>query len=169
MASPAQAWIQALFSTIGGAVGEAEDDKALQQNFLQLNRAALREDALAADTLRRGSFVAGLKRMQGTATIAAQKVAYEASGVDSTTGTAAQVAASTRLVSELDAQTLENNAVRAALGHQEAATQYRDEWRAQARAREGRRTKRAMDTAQSFLGVIGAGIDAEMPKPKGGK
>lgn len=164
MASPAQAWVQALFSTIGSAVGEAEDDRALQENFLQLNRAALREEALAADTLRRGAFVAGLKRMQGTATIAQQKVAYEASGVDSTKGTAAQVAASTRLVSELDAKTLENNAVRAALGHTEAATQHRDEWRAQVRAREGRRTKRALDTASSFLNVIGSAAGGDLPK-----
>lgn len=164
MGSPVQAWVQAVFSLVGTTVGEAEDDRALQENFLQLNRAALREDALAADTLRRGSFVAGLKRMQGTATIAQQKVAYEASGVDSTTGTAAQVAGSTRLVSELDARTLENNAVRAALGHTEAATQYRDEWRAQVRAREGRRTKRALDTASSFLNVIGSAAGGDLPK-----
>jgi len=164
MASPIQSWIQAVFSTVSGAVGEAEDDKALQENFLQLNRAALREDALAADTLRRGSFVAGLKRMEGTATIAQQKVAYEASGVDSTSGTAAQVAASTRIVSELDAKTLENNAVRAALGHTEAATQHRNEWKAQVRARDARRTKRALDTASSFLNVIGGAAGGDLPK-----
>ncbi len=154
----AQAFLKAGMNVVSTAVAESEDDKALQRNGDQLRKGALRSDALAVDALRRGSFLGGLKRMEGTRLIAKQQVAYEASGVDSTVGTPAQMAGSTRLISELDAQTLQNNAAREALGHTTTADQYRDEWRNQVSLREGRRTKRVMDTVGSFLNVIGAGV-----------
>lgn len=151
----AQSFLQAVFAVAGAAAGEAEDDRAMQANFLQLNRAAQRQDSLAIDALARGSWAAGQQRQEGSRVVAEQKVAYEASGVDSTVGTAQQVSDGTRMMSELNAATVMNNARREALGHSEAAQQYRDEWAAQVRARDARRTERAMRVGASFLSVIG--------------
>lgn len=156
MANPLAAWLNLAVDTVGMTFTEESERSALDENYRQLTRAALREESLATGALRQGTFLGGLKRMQGTATIAQQKVAYEASGVDSTKGTAAQVAASTRLVSELDAQTLENNAVREALGHTEAATQYRDKFKALQREAAGRRTARLMGWTGKALSFVGA-------------
>lgn len=154
----AQAFVKAGMNIATTAVAESQDDLTLQRNGQQLTKGAMREDALAIDTLRRGAVAGGLARMQGTSVIAQQKVAYEASGVDSTVGTPAQVAAGTRMVSELDAQTLQNNAAREALGHATTADQYREEWKAQVAARDARRTQRGLETAGTFLSVIGAGL-----------
>lgn len=151
----AQSFLQSLFAVVGAATGEAEDDRALQANFLQLNKAAQRQDSLAIDALARGSWAAGQQRMEGTRVAAEQTVGFEASGVDSTVGTAVQVSDGTRMMSELNAATVMNNARREAMGHTQAAQQYRDEWAAQVRARDGRRTERAMKVGASFLSMIG--------------
>lgn len=158
----AQAFLKVGMNIANTAIAESEDDKAMQRNGDQLRKAALRSDALAVDALRRGSFLGGLKRMEGSRTIAQQQVAYANSGVDSTVGTPAQMAGSTRLISEFDAQVAQNNAAREALGHATTADQYRDEWRNQVALREGRRTKRVMDTAGTFLSALGAGIEEDV-------
>jgi hypothetical protein len=145
-------------NTVGISLAEGEERAALDENRQQLSKAAMRSDALAVDALRRGSFLGGLKRMEGSRTIAQQKVAYEASGVDSTVGTAAQVAGATRLVSELDAQTLQNNAAREALGHTTTADQYRADWTRVQREAENRRTQRGMEWGGKALSFLGAGL-----------
>ncbi len=58
----------------------------------------------------------GKVRMLGGKTAAAQNVAYANSGVDASTGTAAAVQANTAAQTELDAQTVKNNAAREAWG-----------------------------------------------------
>lgn len=70
----------------------------------------------AADSIARGNQEAARARMLATQTIARQKVAFAASGVDASVGTPADAGAGTRMMSELDAQTLKNNAAREAWG-----------------------------------------------------
>lgn len=152
--SIAQGFVKAVFATVGAIVGEEADQKALQEKHQQLNRAEQRQRALAVDALSRGSFAAGQQRMQGSRVAAQQTVGYEASGVDSSTGTAAQVSDSTRMVAELDAASAMNSARREAMGHTEASGQLRDEWKAQVRAFRGRQTKRAMEVASSYLNFV---------------
>lgn len=149
-------------NTVGMSIAEGEERAALDENKLQLTKAALRSDALAVDSLRRGSFLGGLQRMEGSRTIARQQVAYEASGVDSTVGTPAQMAGATRLVSELDAQTLQNNAAREALGHTTTADNYRADWTRIQREAESRRTKRGLEWGGKALNFLGAGLSGGM-------
>lgn len=77
--------------------------------------------AAAADAIARGNADAARARMQATQMIARQKVAFASSGVDASVGTAAEAGASTRMFSELDAQTLKNNAAREAWGFKKQA------------------------------------------------
>lgn len=79
----------------------------------------------AADAIARGEVESGKARREGTQLIAKQRVAYATSGIDGTSGTAAQVAAESRAMSELDAQTLRNNAMREAWGFKQKAKQIR--------------------------------------------
>lgn len=78
----------------------------------------------AQDALQRGSMAAAQLRMRGNQLAGQQKAAYAASGVDSSSGSAADTLASTRAMAELDAQTAKNNAAREALGYKQRAFQY---------------------------------------------
>jgi len=140
--------VQAAFALIGGGIKAAADAQADADNLRELYRSAQLEDAAAADTLRQGALLAGLKRMQGSKLVAKQRLAYGASGVDAGVGTPAGVMAETSAIAELDAQTLQNNAVREAWGHTEIGRKYRVQ------------AKQLSDTAASrtlgtFLGMGG--------------
>lgn len=82
-------------------------------------------DAAAADATMRGGQAAGRQRMEGSQLVEAQRVAYAASGVDTTVGTPANVMADTAAMSELDAKIIENNAAREAWGIKKHGLQYR--------------------------------------------
>lgn len=69
-----------------------------------------------ADAIARGAQEAAKKRMEAAQVIGRQRVAFGASGVDGSVGTPVELAASTRMFSELDARTIENNAFREAMG-----------------------------------------------------
>jgi hypothetical protein len=79
----------------------------------------------AADSIARGFQDSARTRMAATQTIARQSVAFGASGVDGSVGTAAEAQGATRMMSELDAKTQENNAFREAWGFQTKAQQIR--------------------------------------------
>lgn len=78
----------------------------------------------AGDALDRGAQAAGQARMAGSQLIAKQKVGYAAAGVDVQSGSALDAMADARMLSELDAQKLRNNAAREALGYKMKAYQY---------------------------------------------
>lgn len=105
----------------------------------------------AADATARGNQEAGRTRIKASQLIGAQKTAYAASGVDSTVGTAADVQASTRMVSELDAKTIENNAAREAWGFRKQGSRFTGE---AARIR----TRGDAKIAGTLLGALGGGI-----------
>lgn len=109
-----------------GVSSQAATD-AYVSNTERLRKAALAESANAVLTMQAGDLQAGKLRMEGSKVVAAQRVAFGASGVDATKGTPADLATSSQLMSELDAQTAINNAARGALGHTQTAAQINQE------------------------------------------
>lgn len=97
------------------------------RNMNELERSAQLEEVNAVDALRQGEQDAGRARMKGSEMVARQRVAFSNSGVDASVGTPAQVAASTSMWTELDAQTSRNNAMRKAFGYKQSARKYRTE------------------------------------------
>lgn len=93
-------------------------------NMAELERSAGMAEKNAVAALQRGTLAAGRQRMAGSALAGQQRVAYAMGSVDATSGTAAQTMRSSAAFNELDAQTLANNAVREAFGHQESARRY---------------------------------------------
>lgn len=115
-------------SLISGLVGTGMSMDASAReasaNEAELKRSADLEQAKALDAIRQGQTAAARARMKTGMLRGAQAVGYAAAGVDSSTGTPAQVGLATEMVSELDAATIENNAVRAAFGFRETARGY---------------------------------------------
>ena len=111
-------------STIAGGISSANAARAQGADDLRTARLrALLANRQAMDAVSRGNYEAGLHRMKGTLTIGAQRAAAGASGVDSSSGTAAEVFADTRVMSELDALTTQNNALREAWGYKVQSSQ----------------------------------------------
>lgn len=96
-------------------------------NMSELDRSAEMEAENAVAIRARGGIAAGRRRMAASALGGTQKVAYAMGSIDGTSGTAAVTSSSSRIFAELDAQTLQNNAVREAFGHEESARKYRAE------------------------------------------
>lgn len=122
-----------------------------QINLEENKRLALQA---AADAVIRGSQEAARTRMAATQMMGRQKVAFGASGVDATVGTAAQVQAGTRMMSELDALTLENNAVREAWGYRSQA----EHFGRQAKLDELRYQNQQLGTALGGVGRVGSSV-----------
>lgn len=95
--------VQAANAESSGVVAEARQNQVLAERA-------------ASDAVERGRYEAGLSRMKTSSVIAKQRVAYANSGVDATVGTPADVAADTRVIGEMDAKTIQNNAAREAWG-----------------------------------------------------
>jgi hypothetical protein len=102
-------------ATIATGQAKASADAQAATQDQQDEERVLRYNALQAG--EKGRFEAGKLRMSGAMLAAKQKVAYAASGVDSTVGTAASVQANTAALTELDAMTAENNAAREVWGY----------------------------------------------------
>lgn len=133
-----------------------------QGEELKFNEAQSRDNEelakrAAADAYMRGGMEAGRLRTNTTKLIGEQKVGYATSGVDMTSGTPASVIGETRMMGELDAQTIENNAVREAWGFKKKTEQIR-------RQRDFDRQKAALKMTATFLGGVGdmAGSAANM-------
>jgi hypothetical protein len=117
--------ISGIASAIGAGLNDSNQQGVAQRNIAELQRAATLEDINAADSLQQGAIAAARARMAGSAATQEQRLAFTANGVDSTTGTAAQVAGTAGLWSELDALQAENNAARRAMGQRETGRRYR--------------------------------------------
>ncbi|MFT3708040.1 MAG: hypothetical protein QM817_10325 [Archangium sp.] len=163
--------IEAMFNfgtvlTSTGLERDADRD-ALNDNLTAIAKARAYNKAVAsaqgADALRRGAVEAGAIRMAGTQLEGQQRLAYAVGNVDASSGTAAQTIDSSRLYSELDAQTSSNNAVRAAMGFKEAASVRDDALAFQAREEmrgyRGRGAKRAAANFGAGTAVVGSVFD----------
>lgn len=129
-----------------GAAAQAgeEDAQAAEQN-------ARNAGLLASDAIQRGEQEGGRIRMMASRMIGEQKVAFAASGVDSSTGSARELQGDTRMMSELDALTARNNAAREAYGLRLQGQQYRDQAR-RSRQRGGNQA------AGTILGTFAQGL-----------
>lgn len=80
------------------------------------------EELRAEDARRRGVELAGISRGKTKKILGSQKVIQAASGIDVTTGSAADIRAETQDIGELDEITIKNNAMREAFGFETRAT-----------------------------------------------
>lgn len=126
------------------AVEEAKDNKSMALDA-------------AADAVARGNREAALVRLQGSRLAGQQRVAYAASGVDATSGTPVDVMADSRLVSEMDAQQLQNNAAREAWGFRRHGLKYGQ----QAALEAARGSARQSATALSGASRVASSIASE--------
>lgn len=130
--------------------GEGEDSARRQIQDKDNAKLAL---SAAADAVARGNQEAGRARIQASQLIAKQQVAYANSGVDPTVGTPTNVMADTRMMSELDAKTIENNAAREAYGFRKYGIQYQGQASLEA-------SRQRYRTASTILGGLGRGAAA---------
>jgi hypothetical protein len=105
---------------ISGVFGGSPQRAAIDETYASKMYAA---DVGELEAKQIGASDAAKARTAGTQLIAQQGTAYTASGVDPTQGTPLSVMADTRLMSELDARTLENNAARKVRGFKEQRRQ----------------------------------------------
>lgn len=101
------------------AIGQHQQASAEQQAAKANQQLA---NLSAGDSLLRGLRESGQARMAGSQVIGEQQALAGASGVDPSS--VAGLAATSRAFSELDAQTLVNNAMREAWGHQVEGQQF---------------------------------------------
>lgn len=118
------AGLSAIMEQFAMADAHQKEKDAYLANMAELDRSAKLSESNAVATLQRGGMAAGRQRMAGSALAGQQKLAYAMGNIDAGSGTAAQTQASSAIFSELDAETLQNNAVREAFGHQESARRY---------------------------------------------
>lgn len=130
-----------------GAHEDAEAQEAAAKENARLARLA------AADAMQRGTTEAGRARMEGSRVIGEQKALFGASGIDPSVGSPLALMADSRLMSELDAATIQNNAAREAWGLRTQAAQFKREAAAA-------NTRGKFAVASSILGGVsqGAGI-----------
>lgn len=127
-----------VFGFLGNMLAQDASTKSAQSDMAELDiNAGLAADA-AGDALLRGNVEAGKLRLRASQMVSEQQLAYQAGGVDPTTGTPATNAEYTSAVGELDAQTAANNAAREAWGYkqQQAGFQRKrqnrlEQWQAQ--------------------------------------
>lgn len=122
----------------------------------ELRNNARLADLAATDATSRGMSEAGKQRMAGSQLVAKQFVGYANSGVDPTQGTAARTQEWTRAVSELDAQTLQNNAAREAWGFKTKANEMRTEEVNERRRSENRRWGTVLGGVGRLAGQFGS-------------
>lgn len=150
-------WASAILSGVSTVNQISKDADATKAAVAQAaDNQRLAEDA-AADATARGGQLAGRARMQGSQLVGAQKVGYANSGVDSTVGTPADVAGQTRMMSELDAKTMENNAAREAWGFRRHGLQYGQQAALEAAKGSARQTA----TFLTGAGRIASGLGSE--------
>lgn len=154
-------FLTSVASTGLGLIANEQETRAKEKEAQDNARLAQRA---AVDSLQRGDREAGQARIGTSRLIAEQKVAYANSGVDPTVGTPAQAGAATRVMGEMDAQTLQNNAVREAWGFRTYGIKYQTQ--AQLEATHG--TNRAMGTVLGGAGRFAGSVTDEGSAPSFG-
>lgn len=109
------------------AAGVSAYGQVRQSNYqakLDEQNAKLQEDA-AAIAANRGGQDAGIQRMKGSQLEASARAEAGATGIDLQSGSTLDVLADSRMMNELDALTIKNNAAREAWGYKTTAVQNR--------------------------------------------
>lgn len=115
----------------GSAIGSYQSTRASQSNLrFQADMAEI--NAKTSETAAQAALDAGQKQI-GSVTMRAgqikssQRAAMAANGIDLSTGSAAEVQASTDVMKEIDANTAQANAVRAAWGYRTQGINYQND------------------------------------------
>lgn len=152
-------WIGGLTDAVAFGVNETQQAAIDAQNKDRIQVAMARQRRARVMALEEGARQAGQARTQGSQVLGAQRVALAINNLDATSGTAADLQASSAIFSELDATTAQNNARAAALGHDAVLQRYDDALRdidrqrdARAAAFGGAWATRAVNFAGSALG-----------------
>lgn len=128
-------------------IGEEYSARIAEDNELQRQ-----SEEAAADARDRGRLQESLFRIRTGQAMERARVSYANSGVDSTTGTPGNVLADTRMMTELDAQTLKNNAAREALGYENQAKKAKRQREADIKAMRSKQTATILGGLADFAG-----------------
>lgn len=114
----------AILSAVGSAVQvmgamQAADDARKQAEYNQ--KVA---DMQARDAINRGNIEMEKQRVKTEQVMGAQRAAMGAAGIDSTSGSFANVLLDTATMGEKDAQTIRTNALREAWGYEQQSEEY---------------------------------------------
>lgn len=148
-------------SLIGGIASADANAREGAANAAELERSAKQADAARLDAFRQGQLAVARRRLDVGRALGSQRVGYAAAGVDSSTGTPADVAMASARFGELDALQLRANAYREAFGFEESARSLR------MRAAQTRRNTEANVFNSVLSGVAGA-ASAALPLAKKG-
>lgn len=139
-------WATLLKMFIGGAakgfiIPQEAEEKRVDSRY---NEKQLRQ--ASADSILRGQYQGFTRRLQASQLEGQQRLAYANSGISLSSKSAQATMASSQIMSELDALTIENNAAREALGFRKQAEQ-------EIVRRERITNKETRDIALGFLGA----------------
>ena len=154
-------WIGGLTDAIAFNVNEGQQAAIDAQNRQRIELAIARERRARVMTLEQGARQAGAARVQGSQVHGAQRVALAANGLDASSGTAADLQASTSIFSELDATTAQNNARAAALGHDAVLQRYDDALRDGGRQKDARAAAYAAQWGKRVINFTGSALGGE--------
>lgn len=156
-----------------GAYGQASSQRsALKYDARIADMNALLAEQRAQVALEQGRFQVNQVRREGAQIKGSQRAQMAASGVDLTYGTPAAVISSTEMLTELDVQQAEINAVREAWGYRTQATGYQNEARSARATAKGINPLLAAGTsllgsatsvASSYYGMKKAGAFDKVP------
>jgi len=117
-----------LFAGVVGSYWSAKSDKIIAEGQARIAEINARISEMGAQQeLIRGNAEVGRLTMQAGRVKSAQRVALAANGVDLGVGNAAEIAASTEIMKEIDKNTITANAVRSAWGYRTQAMNYQNE------------------------------------------
>lgn len=142
----------------GSGIALGEQVKADAFNAGELRKEARAAELNAVDALSQGEAAAGRMRSDASALIARQRVLFSNSGVDATVGTPVQVAAGSRMYSELDAEVTRNNARRKAFGYKETSRKAEAQIQRIAETSEARGAAWMANSFGTILGSFGGAM-----------
>lgn len=138
-----------ILSFFGNALAWDAKSKALQTDMQTADENAQLAAAASADAIRRGEIESAKLRIRGTQANSQLQAAYAAGGVDATVGTPADIQEYGAAVTQLDAQTAENNAWREAFG-------FKKQKQAFERERQRKRDEYSAEQTSYSLNQVGA-------------
>lgn len=101
----------------------SRDQLRFEADLAEIN--AERAERAAQQELRRGGQAQRAVRLRGAQVKSSQRARLAANGIDLSSASAVELQTSTDYITEVDAQTIEQNAIRAAWGHRTAGTNAR--------------------------------------------
>jgi hypothetical protein len=147
-----------LFEFAGQMVGAAAKSEENSQKMMQARENQKMANQASAEVIANAGREGALMQLQGTKLAARQAVAYSASGVVSSVGSAALAQQSTRDITERDVQMTRNNAAREAWGLRKQAGRFDKEVSQLATTAKFDVAQTGLEAMQSFMGGAAMGM-----------